>query len=165
MQNDIKTRASGRIINISGKDEAEMIEKARGYDKIQIKIRSRTERIVFSFVESASGVVLSGFQKVAKTWKRVCEILDDKIEDKIGDESDIPDFAEVYPIETIIAMALSCPESIKTIMATKEHFNISKRQAIRIRREIDDGFPSFPVRSKLMEIIAESWHISDKFPA
>jgi len=67
MRNDIKTKASGRIINISGKDEAEMIEKARGCESIKIKIRSKTERIVFSFVESASGVVLSGFQKVART--------------------------------------------------------------------------------------------------
>jgi len=129
-----------------------MIDKVRGYESIQIKIRSRTERIVFSFVESASGVVLSGFQKVAKTGKRVCEILEEKIEDRIGEEADIPDFVEPYPIQDIIAMALACPSGVKTIMATKDYFpGISKRQAIRIRHEIDNAFPSFPAYSRIWE--------------
>jgi hypothetical protein len=142
------------IINVSGKDTEEMIRKAEGSQSVKIKIRSKTERIVFSFAESAGKIALSGFQKVARTGKDICAILDDKIEDRIGEEADIPDFVEAYPIQDIIAMALACPASVKTIMATKDYFpGISKRQAIRIRHEIDNAFPSFPAYSRIWEVM------------
>lgn len=152
------------MINLTDTPNEKAISLAKEYSNtIKVPVRGKVWSIVHFASEWFEKVVLKSIQSVARTSIYVSRKIDDIIEDKIGEESDIPDFASIYPIEQIIAMAVAYPSSKKTtLIEISEHFTISKRQAIRVKNEIENEFPSFPSHARIWEVFSEDSRINNK---
>lgn len=145
------------MTNLTNMTDSEARELASTYESKNIPIRSKWASKVYFVAEWFEKIVLRVIQSTAKTTENISKRICEAIDERIGEEADIPDFFQAYPIEQIIAMAVAYPLHQKTTLeAISNHFTISKRQAIRVQNEIKHGFPSFPAGKRIWEIYHEN---------
>lgn len=141
------------MINLTDTPTIESIRLAKDSTPKKIIVRGKVSSIINFVAEKVEYESLYAVQNLAKFAQRIGKRVDSLIEDKIGKEANIPDFCEPYPIEQIMVLALAYPFTKKTtILEIADHYQISKRQAIRVQKEIEHGFPSFPAGKRIWEV-------------
>lgn len=148
-----------RIINLSDASIEESVYKASSHQSRKVQIRGRVTQWIFSAIEHGQKITLKLIQKTTRWVNYALGSLDDVIEDKIGDWSDVlPDFTPEYEKQDILVMAVLYGSTRKrTIEAIREFFSVnwwylSKRQAIKIKDEIDNRYPTLPGSTKIWEL-------------
>lgn len=111
------------------------LEEAMKYEPQKVNIiSSKTQKYVVEIIDFSEKKFLRCLQIVAEFLKNKASNIYETIEDKIGEESGVPDFGNPYPLESILAMAVAYPKNRpQTMRAIAEYYGISTRQALRVQ--------------------------------
>jgi len=149
-----------RILNLSGDDTEKSIEKAiQSWFTTRIPIRWTISKATYGALEFGEKIALKLIQKTSKKVVALCGDVIDVIDGEIGEGADyLPDFTPEYEKEDILRMAIVYWTSRKrTLEDIRSFFSIngwtlSKRQAEKVKSEIENRFPSLPNGKKIWEV-------------